>query len=86
MPQLDKLRNLAEKSIEPVPPTWPLVYYLIMEHDSPGNGDLGAAVAASGEASIFSYARDSIAPMYFSTIGGGQRLKRRWAGHALIVG
>lgn len=75
MPKFDKLKSLAERSIEPVPPTWPLVYYLIMEHNSPGNGDLGAAVAASGEASIFSYARDSIAPMYFSTIGGSQRLK-----------
>jgi hypothetical protein len=47
----------------------------MIEHDSPGNSDLGAVVAASGEASIFSYARDSIAPMYFSTIGGEKRLK-----------
>jgi len=75
MPQLEELRSLAGKSIDPVPPTWPLVYYLMIEHDSPGNGSLGATVAASGEASIFSYARDSIAPMYFCTIGGGQRLK-----------
>ena len=72
---LEELRSLAGKSIDPVPPSWPLVYYLMIEHDSPGDGDLGAAVAASGEASIFSYARDSIAPMYFSTIGGSQRLK-----------
>jgi hypothetical protein len=76
MPQLEELRNLAGESIDPIPPTWPLVYHLMIEHDSPGNSDIGAAVAASGEASIFSYARDSIAPMYFSTIGGGQRLKR----------
>ena len=39
------------------------------------SNDLGAVVAASGEASIFSYTRDSIAPMYFSPIGGDQRLK-----------
>jgi len=72
---LEELKSLAGKSLDPIPPTWPLVYYLIIEHDSLGDGDLGAAVAASGEASIFSYARDSVAPMYFSTIGGGQRLK-----------
>ncbi|MBN1163733.1 MAG: hypothetical protein JXB45_04090 [Candidatus Krumholzibacteriota bacterium] len=75
MPLLEELKNLALKGIDPIPPSWPLVYHLLIEHDSLGKGDLGAVVAASGEASIFSYARDSIAPMYFSTIGGGQRLK-----------
>jgi hypothetical protein len=75
MPRLEKLKTLAEKSLEPIPPSWPLVHYLLIEHDSPGSSDLGATVAASGEAAIFSYARDSVAPMYFSTIGGWQRLK-----------
>lgn len=75
MPKLEELKNLGEKSIEPIPPSWPLVHHLMIAYDSPGNGDLGAVVAASGEASIFSYARDSVAPMYFSTIGGDLRLK-----------
>ena len=75
MPQLEQLKNLAGKPIEPVPPTWALVHHLMIEHQSPGKHNLGAAVAASGEASIFSYARNSVAPMYFSTIGGDQRLK-----------
>ena len=75
MPRLDDIKYLAEKKINPVPPSWPLVYHLIITHDSPGNGNPGACVAASGEASIFSYARDSFAPMYFSTIGGDRRLK-----------
>ncbi len=75
MPQLEELKSLAGKSIDPIPPTWSLVYHLMIVHDSPLDGDLGAAVAASGEASTFSYARDSIAPMYFSTIGGDRRLK-----------
>jgi len=44
-------------------------------HDSPERSNLGAVVAASGEASIFSYAQDSIEPMYFGTIGGNERLK-----------
>ena len=47
----------------------------MIRHDSPVNNDLGAVVAASGEASIFSYTRGSIAPMYFSTNGGDQSLK-----------
>ena len=75
MPKFKELKDLAEKDINPVPPSWPLVYYLIMEHKSPRDDNLGAAVAASGEAAIFSYARKSIAPMYFCTIGGAQRLK-----------
>ena len=75
MPKLAELKSLAAKSIDPVPPTWALVSHLLLEHDVPGDGDLGAVVAASGEASIFSYARDSIAPMYFSTIGGDERLR-----------
>jgi hypothetical protein len=75
VPQFEELRNLAAKDIEPCPPSWPLVYHLIIMYDSPENSNLGAVVAASGEASIFSYARDSIAPLYFSTIGGDQRLK-----------
>jgi len=69
------LRSLAAKDIEPYPPPWPLVYHLMLRHDSPVSNDLGAVVAASGEASIFSYTRGSIAPMYFSTIGGDQSLK-----------
>jgi len=75
MPQFEQLRSLAAKDIEPCPPSWPLVYHLLIMHDSPQKSNLGSIVAASGEASIFSYARDSIAPMYFSTIGGGERLK-----------
>lgn len=75
MPKIEELRSLAAKDIEPCPPSWPLVYHLLILHDSPQDGNLGAVVAASGEASIFSYARDSIAPMYFNTIGGDQRLK-----------
>ena len=75
MPLLEKLRSLAEKNIEPIPPTWALVHYLIIEDSSPGHGNLGAIVAASGETSIFSYARDSIEPMYYSTIQANQRLK-----------
>jgi hypothetical protein len=75
MPQFEELRNLAANDIEPCPPSWPLVYHLLIMHDSPQKSNLGAIVAASGEASVFSYARDSIAPMYFSTIGGGERLR-----------
>ncbi|MBN1274583.1 MAG: hypothetical protein JXB26_20160 [Candidatus Aminicenantes bacterium] len=75
MPQFEKLRNLAANDIEPCPPSWPLVYHFLITHDSPQKSNLGAVVAASAEVSIFSYARNSIAPMYFSTIGGGERLK-----------
>lgn len=75
MPKFEKLRNLAANDIEPSPPSWPLVYHLLIMHDSLQKSNLGAIVAASGEASIFSYARDSIEPMYFSTIGGVERLK-----------
>lgn len=75
MPQIDELVKQAGRRIDPIPPTWPLVYHIMIMHDSPENSNLGAAVAASGEASIFSYARDSIEPMYFSTIGGSRRLK-----------
>ena len=75
MPLLEKLKSLADKDIEPIPPTWPLVHYVMIENDSPKHGNLGAVVAASGEASIFSYARDSIEPMYYSTIHANQRLK-----------
>jgi len=75
MPKLEELKNLAAKNIEPIPPSWPLVYFLLIKHLSPENSNLGAAVAASGEAAIFSYARDSIAPMYFCTVGGDKRLK-----------
>lgn len=75
MPHFEELRNLAANNIKPCPPSWPLVYHLLIMHDSPQKSNLGAVVAASGEASIFSYDRDSIAPMYFSTIGGGERLK-----------
>jgi len=45
------------------------------EHDSPGDANLGAATAASGEVSIFSYDRDSFEPMYYGTIGVGERFK-----------
>jgi hypothetical protein len=75
MPQLNELKTLAEKPIDPMPPTWPLLYHLMIANNSQGLDSLGAAVAASGEVSLFSYARDSIEPMYYSTIGGDQRLK-----------
>ena len=75
MPKLERLKNLAEKPIDPLPPTWPLVYHLMIANDSPDLDTLGAAVAASGETSIFSYARESIEPMYYSTIGSDERQK-----------
>ena len=75
MLQLTELRRLAEKEIDPTPPSWPLVYHLLIAHDSGTDSLMGAVVASSAEASIFSYARDSIAPMYFCTIGGAKRLK-----------
>jgi hypothetical protein len=75
MPKLDDLLYLATAPIDPAPPSWPRVFYLLVEHDTPGLGDLGAAVAASAQASIFSYARRSMAPMYFCTIGGYERLR-----------
>lgn len=75
MPLLAGLKRLAEKGVDPLPPTWPLVYDLLIEYDSPGRSNLGAIVAASGEAAIFSYARDSVAPMYYSTVGADKRLK-----------
>ena len=50
MPLLEGLKSLAGKSIDPIPPTWPLVHYLMVEHDSPGHCSLGVVVAASGEA------------------------------------
>ena len=68
MPQIEELRSLAAKDIEPCPSSWLHVYHLMIVHDSPVNSDLGAVVATSGEASISSYTRDSIAPMYISTI------------------
>ena len=75
MPVLDGLKSLADVEVDPIPPTWALVFHLITTHDSPEDAGPGAAVAASGEASLFSYSRKSIAPMYFSTIGGHARLK-----------
>lgn len=75
MPIFKNLRNLAANEIEPCPPSWPLVFHILITHESLGHGNLGAVVAASGEASIFSYARDSIEPMYFNTIGGNERLR-----------
>jgi len=75
MPRLENLKKLASREITPAPPSWPLVFHLLISNNSPNSSSLGASVAASGEASIFSYARNSIEPMYFSTIGGIQRLK-----------
>ena len=75
MPVLDRLKDLAEVPVDPIPPTWALVFYLMITHDSAEDAGPGAAVAASGEASLFSYDRKSIAPMYLSTIGGNERLK-----------
>lgn len=75
MPIIKKLKNLASNEMEPLPPSWALVLYLLINNDSSESANLGATVAASGEASIFSYSRDSIEPMYYSTIGGYQRLK-----------
>jgi hypothetical protein len=75
VPIIDELKILASKEINPLPPSWALVFYLLIKNDSSENANLGATVAASGEASIFSYSRDSIEPMYYCTIGGSQRLK-----------
>ncbi len=75
MPIFKNLKNLASDEIAPCPPSWPLVFHLLITHESLGHSNLGAAVAASGEAAIFSYERDSIEPLYFNTIGGHARLK-----------
>ena len=75
MPQIKKLLSLAARDIEPSPPSWAIVNFLLIKNNFPASGNLGAVVAASAEATIFSYNRDSIEPMYFCTIGGEQRLK-----------
>jgi hypothetical protein len=76
MPILKKMFRLAEESVyEPIAPTWCIVNHLLLKtagFDVP----LGAVVAASGECGIWSYDPRSFGPMYFSTIGGGERLQQ----------
>jgi hypothetical protein len=74
MPVLRKLQNLALNTIyDPAAPTWCIVNHLLLK-SAGTNLPLGAVVAASGECAIWSYDPQSIAPMYFSTIGSDQRL------------
>jgi len=75
MPILENLKKMADETIDPLPPTWGLVYHLLLANETDLVNTLGAAVAATGEASIFSYARNSFEPMYYSTIGFDRRLK-----------
>lgn len=79
MPKLIQLRQLCERvdenqEINPEMPSWCMVNYLLLK-DSGFNIHPGAVVAASSECTLFSYARESISPMYFSTIGGDERLE-----------
>ncbi|MFP4112885.1 MAG: hypothetical protein ACLFUA_00825 [Spirochaetales bacterium] len=74
MPQIDGLRTLAWEHVDPIPPSWPHVYYLLISHSARAGADLGAIVAASGETLVFSYGKESIEPMYCCTVGGTERL------------
>ena len=76
MPILNKLFRLAEiTEYEPIAPTWCIVNDLLLKFAGAGTS-LGAIVAASGECAIWSYDPHDIGPMYFSTIGGGERLQQ----------
>ena len=79
MPKLNQLKQLCERvdinqEIYPEMPSWCMVYYLLFK-DSGYNIHPGAIVAASAECTLFCYARDSISPLYFNTIGGDERLE-----------
>lgn len=76
MPVLENLKNLIESErIEPLAPSWSIVNYFLLKNAGDYKVPLGAVVAASAECVIFNYARKSIEPMYFNTIGGFDRLK-----------
>lgn len=79
MPKLSHLKQLCEKEelspvISPWIPSWCMVNYLLLK-DSGCDVHPGAVVAASAECNLFSYARDSISPMYYNTIGGDKRFE-----------
>lgn len=76
MPILQQLYELADTTIyDPIAPTWCIVNHLLLKFAS-AQVSLGAVVAASGECAIWSYDPHDIGPMYFSTIGGDQRLRQ----------
>ena len=76
MPILKALYELAESTVyNPVAPTWCIVNHLLLTFAGVET-TLGAVVAASGECAICSYDPHDIGSMYFSTIGGGERLQQ----------
>lgn len=76
MALLEKLRKLCEiQEFNPIAPSWCIVNYLLLRNEGENKIPMGAVVAASAECSIFSYKREGIDPMYFSTIGGNERLR-----------
>ena len=84
MPILNALYELADSTeYDPIAPTWCIVNHLLLTYAGVET-TLGAIVAASGECAIWSYDPHDIGPMYFSTIGGGERLQQVCGYH--IVG
>lgn len=74
---LHSLKQLCEsKEFDPIAPSWCIVHYLLLQHDGASHIPLGAVVAASATCSLFSYDPNSVAPMYFNTIGATKRMEK----------